>query len=126
VGGGDGFETPFRLPDNLKCAGHRLRWASNQSARPEEYPELTKQGGRQRSPTLEGKSFGERNVELGAIGVFTLPDSGTDEFKALDVIRANQEAASRDVGGSKVRKARYIADTFDCPPEVDELLRSIS
>jgi hypothetical protein len=74
----------------------------------------------------EALPFAERRTKLAGRGVFTLANSEGDEFEVLPVIRAHDAEAAREVGASKVRKARYIAESYDCPPEVAQLLRDVS
>jgi predicted ATPase len=70
-------------------------------------------------------------VTLGARhGVFTLATSWTGSGEALEsfferVAPGKLAEAETQVGGSKIRKGRWVAQETDCPSEVDDLYRQV-
>ena len=70
-------------------------------------------------------------VDLGARhGVFTLTTSSTGSAEAIEgfieaAAPGKLAEAEAEVGRSKVRRGRWVAEQTDCPPEVDDLYRQI-
>ncbi len=127
AGGEQGFQTyvrflnQFHIPWALICDGpiiandtggglaHQLRKAG--------VPKI---------PDVQALSFEERCKELKPLGIFTLASDEDGEFEALPIIKAHQEEAKRLFGRSKVRQGRYIAEMYDCPDEVKDLLQQLA
>ena len=66
--------------------------------------------------------FTEAKEKAKTLGVFTLSKSFEETFEDLQVIQDKKKEALQEVGKSKVRQGRYIAENTSCPPEVNELL----
>ncbi len=132
VGGDEGFETYLRLARSFG-----IRWAVVCDSKVICYPTP----GRFKNIALQMKKagisgiadlagfdrldFAERRMLLAKHGVFTLAQSAQDEIEALPVIRENQQEAEREVGHSKARRGRYIAEKCDCPQEVATLFKQL-
>jgi hypothetical protein len=73
----------------------------------------------------------EEQVDLGARhGVFTLTTSWTGSAEAIEgfiecAAPGKLAEAETEVGKSKIRKGRWVAQQTDCPSEVDDLYRQI-
>jgi hypothetical protein len=73
----------------------------------------------------------DEQVDLGARrGVFTLTTSWTGNAEAAEdfiegAARGKLAEAETEVGKSKIRRGRWVAEQTDCPPEVDDLYRQI-
>jgi len=73
----------------------------------------------------------EEQVDLGARhGVFTLTTSWTGSAEAFEgfiecAAPGKLAEAETEVGKSKIRKGRWVAQQTDCPSEVDDLYRQI-
>ncbi len=143
VGGEDGFGIYFRLLDRFRvpwvafCDGLAIgpRYSKKN---PSELAERTSKIARQlenarawRVPTdlqarVEGlNTFQERRDVLREYGILTVARTpiGDDEpFERLQVIQDNWASAEAAVGSSKARVGRYIAENYDCPSELGELL----
>jgi len=62
---------------------------------------------------------------LAKFGVFCLLESSQNEFDDLDVIMKHRDDAFAEVGSSKVRIGRFIAENYDCPEGVAVVLERI-
>ncbi len=73
----------------------------------------------------------DEQVDLGVRhGVFTLTTSWTGSAEAVEgfiegATRGKLAEAETEVGKSKIRKGRWVAQQTDCPREVDDLYRQI-
>jgi hypothetical protein len=59
---------------------------------------------------------------LAEYGVFCPLDSSQKEFDDLELIRNHRDEAYAEVGSSKVRIGRFIAENYDCPEAVAAIL----
>ncbi len=73
-------------------------------------------------PDTTGLDFTQTRDTLRQVGVFSLANGPTDEFEALPVISNNVVQAGKQVGSSKPRRGRYIAEHYPPPKEVADLL----
>ena len=77
------------------------------------------------------QSLWDEQVALGARhGVFTLTTSWAGSGEAVEAFiegaaPGKLAEAETEVGKSKIRKGRWVAQQTDCPPEVDDLYRQI-
>lgn len=67
----------------------------------------------------------ERAAVMESVGVFCPLDSSQKEFEGLDVIRDHRAEALSEVGPSKVRIGRYIADKYGCPEAISSTLHRL-
>jgi hypothetical protein len=72
--------------------------------------------------------FTALKAALAEIGIFTvaIAAEGTGEsFESLPVIRDHTDEAGREVGSSKARRGRYIAEKYSAPEEIRILLEQV-
>jgi hypothetical protein len=147
--GDSGFRTVlsvlhgFRIPWVVVCDGKSFdvetNWSNHIFRQIEQagvdFPELkgftqrTGNGGKdQRRMT---QKLWKDQVDLGARhGIFTLTTSWTGSAEAVEgfiecVAPGKLAEAETEVGKSKIRKGRWVAQQTDCPPRVDDLYRKI-
>jgi len=147
--GDSGFRTilsvlhGFGIPWVVVCDGKSLdvetNWSNHIFRQIEQagidFPELkgftqrTSNGGKnQRRMT---QALWEEQVALGARrGVFTLATSWTESGEAVEgfiegTAPGKLAQAKAEVGESKIRKGRWVAQQTDCPAEIDDLYRKI-
>ena len=77
-------------------------------------------------PNVDGLDFARRRELLEPHGVVTLANGPKDKFESLATIKkAQKELPAYVQGRSKVRKAIWIAENRQCPPEVADLLKKV-
>jgi hypothetical protein len=132
-------QTPRRRPDSRH--NKLLRWENEKRVFVEieqagiDFPELKRftqragNGGKDQRCMTE--ALWDEQVALGARhGVFTSTTSWTGSAEAAEgfiegAAPGKLAEAETEVGKSKIRKGRWVAQQTDCPPEVDDLYRQI-
>jgi hypothetical protein len=127
VGGDRGFErmvryaNQFKIPWAIVCDGAIIGDAGTTCP----LAEQLRDAGIEDIPDLTDCDFAERRRALELCGVFTTAESVDRSFETLSVIREHRAEAKRQVGRSKPRQGRAIAENNGCPAEVRALLTKI-
>jgi hypothetical protein len=85
--------------------------------------QLAKAGVRNSSTTEPTDSFSIRIRKLSRAGIYTFARAPNDSFESLPVVQKHQQSASSQVGRSKARQGRWIAEQTQCPAEVATVLK---
>lgn len=102
------FLKAFSLPAAIVCD-------SDQFANPAFLRQTGLEARRSDQPIEQFRAMAESR------GIFTLCEGDNQEFECLPYVRPQLERAKDEVGSSPVRQGCYIAETTECPLEVNEL-----
>lgn len=130
VGGDPGFQTYIRLlhsfdvPWAIVCDAKVIMYPPGQGTK--DIAEQMKAAGLESVPDLVGLDLEKRCEVLRSYGVFTTAKAEDEEFQHLPDVARHLEEAGAEVGHrSKARKGRYIAEKYDCPGEILDVLNSV-
>lgn len=104
------FAERFKLPWAILCDGPAIRGGML-------LEQLDIDLGREPSKMR----FDEAKENAEQWGIFTLASEGDEEIENFPPILKKAREAMKMAPGSKVRRARAVAETTPCPPEIDEL-----
>jgi predicted ATPase len=128
VGGDTFFERyarylqSFQIPFAVICDGKVI---GDTGARCRIAGQLVQADVRGATKIAQSLTFETRRSRLEAFGVYTTAVSARDEFEDMPLIRDHREEAEYDGSSAKPRLGKYLAEKYDCPPEVATLLARV-
>lgn len=110
----------FQIPWAIVCDGRVIGDSSQQGIH-----QQLRRAGVAHEARLVSKQYERRREVLARRGVFTVAGTPKGNFDQIPTLQINWKSAEAEMGTSKPRIARFIAENRPCPPEVRRLLRNV-